>query len=201
MKIKHKQFDFCTSIAQKELKMTIPRHYVEEAKKTLAEIDSWFETEVKQNPQNAISLVAQRAKKINGEIYENFANQRELDIEKERDVNSIKLYCRAGRARPFGSIPTASSSGRVRRDDSDWIYESHRVRVNNTNKGAHSVSVLEDKSGCNFQVRCTGVAFENTRHGHGWHDATLLVTFKMTEEAIGNEVRLEWSALQRELGL
>lgn len=181
--------------------MSIPRTYVDDAKAKLKDIDNWFASEVAQNPGNAIALVAQRAKKINEEIYENFENQRKVDYHAERDVNSLRLKVRAGRGRPFGSVPRASKSGTVKHDDSDWIYDSHRVHTRFDLAGSDEVNVLPDNSGCNYKVTCKGVAFEDTTRGHGAYDGELFVTFKMTDDAVSDVVQIERIALQREIGL
>lgn len=181
--------------------MSFPREYFDEAKARLTEIDEWLAEQVAANPGNVVAIVAQRSKRINEEIYENFTNQRTIDYEKERDVNSLRLSCRAGRGKAFKGVPKASSSGTVKQDNSDWLYDSHRVHVHNNLAGSHNVTVLPDDSGCNFSVSCKGVAFEDTTRGHGAYDATLHVTFKMSEEGIEDEVQIERIALQRELGL
>ena len=181
--------------------MSIPRQYVDKAKAKLKEIDDWFAGQVAENPSNVLALVAQRAKRINEEVYENFNNQRITDYREERDVNSIRLKCRAGRGRPFGSVPRSSKSGTVKQDDSDWIYDSHTVGVHNNLEGSHDVTILPNDSGCDFSVRCKGVSFENATRGHGAYDAELHVTFKMTDATMSDAVQIERIALQRELGL
>lgn len=181
--------------------MSIPREYVDAAKTKLNEIDQWFAGQVGANPGNVLALVAQRAKRINEEIYEHFTNQRVVDYKKIRDVNSLRLSCRAGRGRPFGSVPRASNSGTVNRDTHEWTYDSHDVHVHSSLRGSHNVNTRPDGTGCDFHVSCVGVAFEDTTRGHGSHDATLHVTFKMTEEAIAEAVQIERISLQRELGL
>ena len=181
--------------------MSIPRHYIDEAKRKLKEIDDWFSGAVAANPGNVLALVAQRAKKIDEQVYEKFHNQRWNDFESERDVNSLRLKCRAGRGRPFGSVPRSSSSGSVQRDNDDWIYDSHRVAEHSSNRGEHSVEINGSKTGCSFGVSCVGVSFENVQRGSGWHDATLFVTFRLNENAIREELNGERLSLQRELGL
>jgi hypothetical protein len=167
----------------------------------LKKIDDWLASQAAANMGNLLALVAQRAKRINEEVYENFTNQRGNDYKEDRDVNSIRMKCRAGRGRMFGSVPRASKSGTVKQDDSDWIYDTHTVGVHNNLEGSHDVTVLPDNSGCDFKVRCKGVAFEDTTRGHGAYDAELHVTFKMTEDAMSDAVQIERIALQRELGL
>jgi hypothetical protein len=173
--------------------MSIPQSYIDRAVTKIQEINSWFQQEAVANPSAVLSLVSQRSSKIEQEIYAMFRNDRRGDYERERDDNTLHLSCRAGRGRPFGSVPTDTSSGVIERDNSNWVNvpEENHVDIHSSVAGDQSIDISPDKSRVNFEVRCTGVAFENTERGSGWHDATLHAIFRYTPSAIENIVNLE----------
>jgi hypothetical protein len=183
--------------------MSIPQQYIDRAQAKLQEINSWFEQAIVANPSAAISLVAQRGSRIEQEVYATFRNDRKGEYESTRDENSLRLSCKAGRGKPFGSVPTSGSNGVIERDDSNWsnVPESNHVEVHSSLDGSHSVEVSPDRSRVNFSVRCTGVAFENTERGHGWHEATLHAIFRYTPSAIENLVNLEIQELGHIIGV
>lgn len=173
--------------------MSIPQVYIDRTKIKLQEINSWFQQEVTANPSAVLSLVSQRSSRVEQEIYAMFKNDRKGEYERLRDDNTLGLSCRAGRGRPFGSVPTDSSNGVIERDDSKWINvpEENHVDVQSSLAGDHSFDVAPDRSRVTFEAHCTGVAFEDSTRGHGWHEATLHAIFRYTASAIEDAVNLE----------
>jgi hypothetical protein len=183
--------------------MAIPQQYVDRSREQLSTINTWFEQAVASNPSAVLSLVAQRGSRVEQEIYASFRNDRRGDYERERDVNTLKLSCHAGRARPFDSVPKDSSSGVVERDGSYWtnVPEENRVDVHNNIAGNHGVEVAADRSRVTFTVSCRGVSAEDTSRGHGAYDATLHASFRYTPDAISTLINVEVLELGNIIGV
>ena len=183
--------------------MSIPQHHIDKAKAIISDIDREFQDGVAANPANALGLLEKRKNRVEHEIYPVFRNDRRREIETERDDNTLHLKCRAGRGRPFGSVPRDSKSGTIRADNSDWmnVPEENDVHVHNSISGSHSVKPSDDKSEVKFSVSCKGVAVEDARRGHGAHDATLHAIFRLKEDAILDMVALEILELQNIIGI
>lgn len=178
--------------------------YVDEAKVSMQQINDWFIATIRgeTDPARIIAISNDRNSRIQRDIFERFDNRRRDEYRQERDVNVLRLTCRAGRGRPFGGVPTDSASGRVRRDDGKWLNvpEENTVSVANDIAGSHGVQVDESLTFVDFNVSCRGVAFEDSSRGHGAHDATLNAVFRYTGDAIEAAVADERRALQREVG-
>lgn len=173
--------------------MSIPEHFITDAKNKITQINSWFQEQVQLNPSAVMSLVAERTSKIEKEIYANFRNERSIELEALEDDNTLHLRCRAGRAHPFGRIPRDSKVGTVESDNSDWINvpEKNRVHEMNNLAGGYSVNVSDDRRKVTFEVHCTGVDATDTTRNHGAFEGELHAIFKMTTEAINEKLNLE----------